>query len=52
MDYYTLQEASKKLKVHENTMLKWLNKGIVKGVKFGHLWRIPDSEIDRFGAKK
>ncbi len=52
MEYKTVKEASNKLRVHQNTMLRWLNNGTVKGIKFGKLWRIPDTEIERIGGDK
>jgi acetyl-CoA synthetase len=47
MLYLTVKDASARLKVHENTILRWLTNGTIKGVKFGKLWRIPDTEIER-----
>ena len=47
MIYLTVKETCERLKVHPNTILKWLANGTIKGVKFGKLWRIPDTEIER-----
>lgn len=52
MVYLKVKEACKTLRVHENTMLKWLNDGTIKGIKFGKLWRIPDTEIERINTKQ
>lgn len=41
MEYLTTQEVAQKLRVHQNTILRWLNDGTLKGVKFGKLWRVP-----------
>lgn len=51
MGYYTVKEAVEELKVHRNTIWKWLANGTIKGVKFGKLWRIPDTEIEKMEKK-
>ena len=45
--YLTVQEVASQLKVHENTVVKWLKTGKLYGVRFGKLWRIPASELDK-----
>lgn len=52
MEYLTTKEACERLKVHPNTMLRWLADGTIKGIRFGKLWRIPDTEIDRIDDKE
>jgi excisionase family DNA binding protein len=48
-----VKQASEQLQVHENTILRWLNNGTLKGIRFGKLWRIPATEIERIdGGKK
>ncbi len=49
---YTIKEACAVLKVHENTVLRWLSDGSVKGFKVGSRWRIDKSEIDRLLHKE
>jgi excisionase family DNA binding protein len=39
--YYTVEEVSKILKVHENTIYLWIDKGELKAVKIGGRVRIP-----------
>ena len=43
-EYLTPKEVAEKLRVSEKTVLKWLNKGYLKGLKIGGVWRIPESE--------
>lgn len=52
MVYLTVKQACERLMVHENTMLRWLNNGTIKGERFGKLWRIPDTEIERVDVRK
>ena len=44
---YTRAEACAILKVHKNTLLRWLTDGTIKGFKVGSRWRIKKEEIDR-----
>jgi len=46
--YLTPKEVGEKLRVSEMTVIKWLNKGILNGIKVGGLRRIPESEYRRF----
>lgn len=43
----TVEEAAKFLKVHHETLRKWLRQGTVRGVKIGggRMWRIPKAEL-------
>ena len=34
-----------KLKVSEQTVLRWLRKGKLKGVKVGKLWRVREEDL-------
>jgi len=45
--YFTPKEVGEKLRVSEITVIKWLNKGVLRGIKVGGLWRIPESEYRR-----
>ena len=45
--YLTPKEVGEKLKVSEITVIKWLNKGVLRGIKVGGVWRIPESEYRR-----
>jgi len=47
-EYLTPKEVGEKLRVSEMKVIKWLNKGILNGIKVGGLRRIPESEYRRF----
>lgn len=49
-DYLTPRQVATKLQVGEPTVIRWLNRGLLRGVKFGgrRLWRISRQEIERF----
>ena len=49
MDYLTISEAADLLRVHEETVRRWLQAGRLKGSKLPGRgdWRVPQSEIDR-----
>lgn len=44
--YLNIKEAAALLKVHENTVRNWLNRGDLPGVKLGNLWRISAAAVD------
>lgn len=45
--YLTTQEAARILRVHENSIRKWLKEGRLPGVRLGNRWRISLPAIDR-----
>ena len=49
-EYLTLQEVSKMLKVHPNTLRTWDNNGTLKAVRIGakKIRRYRRSDIDKF----
>jgi excisionase family DNA binding protein len=47
-NYYTPQEVADKLKVNIRTIYRWIREGKLKAVKIGDLWRISESELERF----
>lgn len=47
-NYYTPQEIADRLKVNKMTVYKWIREGKLKAVKIGDLWRIAESELERF----
>ncbi len=55
MEYLTLNEVAKGLRVHPRTVVRWLQSGTLKGYKLGDgktsLLRIPKSEVKRFLEK-
>lgn len=50
MEYFTPEEAAKKLKIARRTVYHWLREGKIKGKKLGNMWRISEAEIDRILA--
>jgi excisionase family DNA binding protein len=47
-EVYTPNEVSELLKVKPDTIRRWLKDGILKGVRAGRLWRIPERELQEF----
>lgn len=46
-DFLTVGEFAAELRVHEDTVLRWLKTGKVEGRKPMGQWRIPKSELER-----
>lgn len=44
----TSEQVSKILQVHPFTVLKYLKTGKLKGIKLGRVWRIRESDVERF----
>jgi len=44
----TPKEIATELKVKEQTVMKWLREGTLKGVKLGKLWRVKEEELQKF----
>ena len=55
MEFLTLDEVAKELRVHRRTIVRWLQSGTLKGYKLGDgktsLLRIPKSEVKKFLEK-
>ncbi len=55
MEFYTLEEVAKELRVNPRTIMRWLKSGQLKGYKLGNsktsLLRIPKTEITKFLEK-
>lgn len=47
-NYYTPQEVADKLKLNIRTVYKWIRENKLNAIKVGDLWRIPESELQRF----
>jgi excisionase family DNA binding protein len=45
---YTPEEVAELLSVTPKTVKDWLRAGKLKGSKLGKLWRVQDSDIQRF----
>jgi excisionase family DNA binding protein len=52
MEFYTLEEVAKELRVNPRTIMRWLKSGSLKGYKLGNgttsLLRIPKVEVKKF----
>jgi len=47
--YFTIEEVAEKLAVAKKTVKNWLLTGKLQGIKLTNkLWRIPESELNRF----
>jgi excisionase family DNA binding protein len=44
----TPKEIATELKVKEQTVMKWLREGTLKGVKLGKLWRVKEEDYKKF----
>lgn len=44
---FTAQEAAEFMKVHINTITRWIKEGKIKAVKVDRHWRIRRSELER-----
>jgi len=42
-----IQDVAEILKVSEGTIRRMLDRGELKGIRVGRLWRIPQTEVDR-----
>lgn len=49
---YTVEEVSKMLNIHPNTIRLWLKNGNLKGLKVGRYWRVKDSQLQEFTKEK
>jgi excisionase family DNA binding protein len=52
---FTPEEVAERLSVSTKTIKDWLRTGKLKGVKVGRLWRVRESELEKFlerGKKK
>jgi len=48
-EWLTLQEAVDRLKLHPDTLRRWLRAGTLRGTRLSRKggWRIPSSEVER-----
>ena len=44
----TPKEIATELKVKEQTVMKWLREGTLRGLKFGRLWRVKEEDFQKF----
>lgn len=45
MEYLTVNEAAQRLRVHRNSVYKWLRTGQIEGRRFGRVWRIAETAL-------
>jgi acetyl-CoA synthetase len=46
--HLTPEEFAERLRVHPKSVRLWLREGTLRGVKIGRLWRIAETEAQRF----
>jgi excisionase family DNA binding protein len=44
-EIFTPEEAAARLKIHEQTLRRFLREGKIKGYYIGRVWRIPESAL-------
>lgn len=47
-NFFTVEEIADRLKVAPLTVRRWLKSGELRGIKFGKLWRIRESDLVAF----
>ena len=50
-EHYTVEEVAESLKFNPRTVMMWLKKGKLKGIKIGNDWRITESAVKDFIAE-
>ena len=45
---YTIKQAAEHLSYKPNTVREYLKRGILKGIKVGNEWRIPDTDLQAY----
>lgn len=48
MEFYTVDELAKLLKLHPETIRRYLKKGKIEASKMGKRYRISDEDLKRF----
>jgi len=46
--FYSIEEVAKILNVSDGAVRKWLKARALKGIKLGRIWRIRESDFDKF----
>ncbi len=47
-EFLTPRQVAELLHVKETTVTLWIRRGLLEGVRIGHLWRISRAAFDRF----
>ena len=50
--FYTTQEVARLLKVDQTTVQGWIRDGLLRGVRFGRLWRVRHTDLAAFGKER
>ena len=50
LEFYTPEQVAQIFQVKETTVRLWLRRGLLKGIKAGHSWRIPRRAVEEFGS--
>lgn len=48
LEFLTPKQVAVLMQVRETTVTVWLRRGLLRGVKIGHTWRIPQEALARF----
>ena len=48
MTYFTIDEVAKLLKIHRNTVIKFIETGKLKSFKIGKQYRVSQEQINEF----
>ncbi len=49
---YTVREVASILTVDEETVRRYLNSGLIEGIKLNRYWRVSQKELERFLCEK
>ena len=44
----TLQEIAERLKLHPNTLRRYIKEGKLAAMKFGRIWRVEKKDLEEF----
>ena len=47
-EFLTVSEVAKRLKLHPETIARYIRQGELPALKFGRVWRMEKKEIDKF----
>jgi len=47
-EFLTVSEVAKRLKLHPETIARYIRQGELPALKFGRVWRMEKKEVDKF----
>jgi len=47
-EFVTVSELAKRLKLHPETIARYIRQGELPALKFGRVWRMEKKEVDKF----